>query len=52
MCSMISLNTAIDMVVTSQPEFHSKQVIDEFVDEAYLIKQQNRHYFACDNSNK
>lgn len=34
---------AINMVVALQPEFHSKQVIDEFVDEANLIRQQNRH---------
>ena len=42
-CCRISLNIAINMVVALQPEFHSKQVIDEFVDEANLIRQQNRH---------
>jgi len=49
-------NIAINMVVALQPKFHSKQVMDEFVDEANLIRQQNKlqicHYFACDNSNK
>ena len=29
------------MVVALQPKFHSKQVIEKFVYEAYLIKQQN-----------
>ena len=33
-CCRIVLNIAINMVVDLQPEFHSKQVIDEFVDEA------------------
>ena len=37
----ISLNISISMVVAFQPKFHSKQVIDEFVDEANLIRQQN-----------
>jgi hypothetical protein len=30
------------MVVALQPKFHSKQVIDDFV-EANLIRQQNKH---------
>ena len=42
-CCSISLNIAINMVVALQPTFCSKQVIDEFVDEANLIRQQNRH---------
>ena len=33
-CCRIVLNIALNMVVALQPEFHSKQVIDEFVDEA------------------
>ena len=33
-------------MVALQPKFHWKQVINEFVDEAYLIKWQNRHYSA------
>ena len=33
-CCRIVLNIAINMVVALQPEFHSKQMIDEFVDEA------------------
>jgi hypothetical protein len=41
-CCGISLNIAINMV-TLQPKFHSKQVIDGFVDEVNLIRQQNRH---------
>jgi len=41
-CCSISLNIAINMVAL-QPKFRSKQVIDEFVDEANLIRQQNRH---------
>ena len=38
-CCRISLNIAINMVVALQPKFHSQQVIDEFVDEANLIRQ-------------
>ena len=29
--------------VALQPKFHLKQVIDEFVDEANQIRQQNKH---------
>jgi hypothetical protein len=39
----MSLNVAINIVVALQTKFHSKQVIEEFVDEAYLIRWQNRH---------
>ena len=42
-CS-IFLNIAINMVVALQPKFYSKQVIDEFVDEANL--QCVAFYFA------
>ena len=42
-CCRISLNITINMVVALQPKFHSKQVIDKFVDGANIIRQQNKH---------